>query len=395
MLPEELPDSGLVAGLALALTAVGCTGGVVSAPSVVRADSGGVEVVSITGELPVLPRTFEERFVLGGASEGPESFFQLSNALVDVDPDGFIYVLDPMNHRIVRFSPDGEVAGAVGRRGEGPGEFGQPFALAVGEGGVLVVADRARNSLLRLTPEGEALPSLPVQAPIYGAAEVAVVGSTPVFRWWQWTGRNSGFAQLIWGGEDLRVVAQVENSGDEGDRSFPSCPEGFPGGKYLDPGLVWTTSRAGAAVTPTHGYEIRVFSPEGELVRIIRRDVERESVTVADLQGHLEDPFMANTGRGPQALCPVPLDEAIHIKGHLEHLPAITALALSDEGEVWARRGALPFEAGVIDVYDPTGRPLGTLPSDTPFPLTFTPDGIVSVREDEIGVSRLVAWRRR
>lgn len=380
-------------GLTLLLAASGCAGGGSQAPTVTRSDSAGVEIVSVAGDLPALDRSYEERFTLGGAPDGPESFYQLSGALVDVGPNGVIHVLDPLNHRIVRFSPDGAVVGTVGRSGGGPAEFGQPFAMAVTASGVLVVADRTRPHLLRLSAEGEPLPSLEIRAPIFGAAEVALVDTTPVFRWWQWTTRSSGISQLIWGSEEPQVVAQMAEGGNEDQRPFPSCPQGFPGRKYLDPGMVWTASAAGVAIVAAHDYEIRVVSAEGRLERIIRRDVTREPVTTQALLEHLDDPFMANTGRGPQALCPVPLEEAIRIKGHMERVPAITALALSRDGEIWARRGAIPFERGRIDVYDANGTPLGTLPAGTPFPLAFTPGGIASVREDAMGVSRLVVWR--
>jgi hypothetical protein len=265
--------------------------------------------------------------------------------------------------------------------------------MAVAEDGTIVVADRARRTLQRLTPRGEVLEPVEVEAPIFGAADVDIVGETPVFAWWRWTGRASGYHMLMWGGTDPRMVAQMEVPGNAEGRSFPSCPQAFPGAPYLDPGLVWSASRAGVAVTSTHDYEIRVFSPQGELRRIIRRDVDREPVTVEALQNHMEDPFMANVGRGPQALCPVPLDEAIRIKGYLDRVPAISSLFLSEDGRIWARRGAIPLSAGAIDVFDADGTPTGTLPAETPFPVAFTRDGFASIRTDSMGVDRLVLWR--
>lgn len=378
--------------LVLTPTLFSCTDPTRRSPTVLRADSAGIELVSMVGELPTRKPALEERFVLGGAPEGPESFFRVDPSLVGVGPGGEIHVLDPLNHRIVVFSPEGDVLRTLGREGDGPGEFRQPFAMAVAEGGTIVVADRARRTLTRLTPRGEPLEPVAVEAPIFGAADVDIVGATPVFLWWRWTGRASGFHMLMWGGTDPRMVAQVEVSGDAEGRSFPSCPQAFPGAPYLDPGLVWSASRAGVAVVPNHDYEIRVFSPQGELRRIIRRDVDREPVTVEALREHMEDPFMANAGRGPQALCPVPLEEAIRIKGYLDRVPAISTLFLSDDGQVWARRGAIPLSAGAIDVFDADGTPLGTLPAETPFPVAFTRDGLASIRADSMGVERLVLW---
>lgn len=388
-------DLGLTPALGAMFVALltGCADKGAMPPAVTRHDSAGVELVGIQGELEPLGWAHEERFVLGGARDGPEAFFEVNASLVDADPTGNLFVLDPTNHRIVRFSAEGRVLGVLGRAGQGPGELGQPFAIAVAEDNVIVVADRSRRNLQRLTADGSPLEPVEIQAPIYGAAELTILGTTPVFLWWQWTGRSSGISQVVWGEGEPRVVAQMPIVGAEDQRTFPSCPQGFPGAKYLDPGLVWATSGAGLVATTTHEYRIQVFSPRGELVRVIRREVDRDPVTSDVLMIHMEDPFMANVGRGPNALCPVPLEEAIRIKGYLDSVPAITALAISDEGEIWARRGAVPFEAGEIDVYDARGEPLGTLPGGTPFPVAFTPTGTATARDDGNGIQRLVVWR--
>jgi hypothetical protein len=381
----------------LALTAafmLGCAPPPVS-NTVQRTDSAGVEVVSIQGNLPRLTRSYAEAFVVGGAARGVEAFYEVDAHTVDVGPDGALYILDAANRRVVRFGSDGATLGAFGRPGEGPGELGQPFSLSVDDQGTVVVADRTRSGLLHYSSRGEVLDPIDVQTPFFGAAKVGIVGTLPVFVWWDWEGPASGSYRLVWGEDPPRAVASMDVTAEDAGRSFPSCPGGFTGGRYLEPGLVWATSRAGALATTTHDYEIRVFSREGRLERIIRREVEREPVAAADILEHMPDPFMANMGRGPDALCPVPLEEAVRIKGYLDRLPAINALALSSDGEIWARRGALPETAGAIDVYDRLGDPLGTLPSGTPFPVAFTPEGLASVREDEVGIQRLVAWKRR
>ena len=79
----------------------------------------------------------------------------------------------------------------------------------------------------------------------------------------------------------------------------------------------------------------------------------------------------------------------------VDRAPAISTLFLSDDGQAWARGGAIPFSDAAIDVFDADGTPLGTLPAETPFHVAFTIDGLASIRADSMGVERLILWRGR
>jgi len=50
-----------------------------------------------------------------------------------LDAEGNLYVLDTGNHRIQKFSPDGDFLATLGRKGQGPGEFNFPGSLDIDE----------------------------------------------------------------------------------------------------------------------------------------------------------------------------------------------------------------------------------------------------------------------
>jgi hypothetical protein len=58
-----------------------------------------------------------------------------------LDSQGTLYVLDRMDKRIVRVTPDGRSAGTIGRPGEGPGELTDPIAFGVDAGDSVRVFD--------------------------------------------------------------------------------------------------------------------------------------------------------------------------------------------------------------------------------------------------------------
>lgn len=96
----------------------------------------------------------------GGARE-PGYFYQPNDVLVA--PTGEIYVAEGhssregANARILKFSRDGTLLAAWGKKGTGPGEFDQPHALAMDSRGRLFVGDRSNNRIQILDQMGKLL----------------------------------------------------------------------------------------------------------------------------------------------------------------------------------------------------------------------------------------------
>ena len=72
-----------------------------------------------------------------------------------VAEDGRIYVADTGNHRIVVFSPDGQMLTTWGSFGDQPGQFNEPWDVAIGPDGSVYVADTWNHRIQKFTPEGE------------------------------------------------------------------------------------------------------------------------------------------------------------------------------------------------------------------------------------------------
>jgi uncharacterized protein (TIGR03663 family) len=101
----------------------------------------------------------EAAVIVGGPGAEPGQF-QAPRAL-DVAPDGSLYVADSRNHRIQRLSPDGEVQQVWGTfadlaAGSAPGgTFNEPWGVAVGPDGSVYVADTWNHRVQKFTAEGE------------------------------------------------------------------------------------------------------------------------------------------------------------------------------------------------------------------------------------------------
>ncbi len=78
--------------------------------------------------------------------EETEDFFVSMPVEIQLDHEGFIYMIDAGPQQIIVFNPDGSVEAKIGRSGSGPGEFTQINNLNIGIDGKLYVYDgRART----------------------------------------------------------------------------------------------------------------------------------------------------------------------------------------------------------------------------------------------------------
>lgn len=95
----------------------------------------------------------------GVAGDGPDTFNRPSGVVVA--PNGDIFVADghggDSNARIVKFSKNGRFLKAWGKKGTGPGEFGELHAITLDAKGRVLVADRGNNRIQVFDQEGKFL----------------------------------------------------------------------------------------------------------------------------------------------------------------------------------------------------------------------------------------------
>lgn len=86
-----------------------------------------------------------------GAMDGDESFGRITD--VAWDGQGRILVADDLGPHVKVFGPDGSFVRTVGRAGEGPGEFSQPWQIAVDATDSLYVWDAGHSRIMVFTPD--------------------------------------------------------------------------------------------------------------------------------------------------------------------------------------------------------------------------------------------------
>jgi hypothetical protein len=195
-----------------------------------------------------------------------------SVASVVEDKDANFYVLDRMEHKVYKFSPEGKILLSFGQKGQGPGDFQNPHLLALSSEGKLVVADELYN-LSFLNPDGSFIERIHLD----GRLGVGYIGEDRFYGW-------------IWREED-RSQVMVDSGNDIIETFFHVPKEAFSAAapdssgrlvmfnysrEEFAPSLIFFHSGPYSAVGIGDTYDIPILDGQGKTVARIKRDIEPE-----------------------------------------------------------------------------------------------------------------------
>ncbi|GAB4486142.1 MAG: hypothetical protein Fur0016_05950 [Anaerolineales bacterium] len=169
-------------------------------------------------------------------------------------PDGTLYVADSRNHRIQHFSPDGQLLNTFGtfgdlNSGEAPlGTFNEPWGVAVGPDGSVYVTDTWNHRVQKFTKDGQPLTAWGVlgltdtPGALYGPRGITVDAKGRVFV------ADTG---------NKRIVIYDSNGNILG--AFGDT--GLQPGQFNEPVDVKLDAKGNVYVTDTWNQRVQVFSP--------------------------------------------------------------------------------------------------------------------------------------
>ena len=204
---------------------------------------------------------------------GKNELMFASIASVCEDTDSNLYVLDRMEHKVFKFSPEGELILTFGQKGQGPGDYQNPHLLAMTPQGHLVVADEMYN-LSFLNEKGDFIERIHLD----GRLAVSFIGEDR-FYGWVWGENNRSQVMVDRQNNVLKNFFQVPKSAfsvsapDESGRLVMfnfSRPE-------FAPSLQFAHSGRYSAVGIGDRYDILILDEKGETTSHIRREIQPES----------------------------------------------------------------------------------------------------------------------
>ena len=134
--------------------------GQLGAPAGMVLDANEDLYITEQGNHRVSKFTREGEFLMtfGGPGSGPGQFNKPWG--ITVDSEGNLYVADWNNHRIQKFTPDGQYLATIGEPGSGPGKLRRPSDVAVDADGDIYVTDWGQSKVEIYDADGGHLTTL-------------------------------------------------------------------------------------------------------------------------------------------------------------------------------------------------------------------------------------------
>jgi len=306
----------------------------------------GVTVVS-NGKKPAAVKgqpakmALVEELAVGGGGNLDESLSQVSTFVVD--GEGGIFALDFKEQKIKVFDKSGKFLRQIGKPGQGPGELGMASGIQLLADGTLVVEDATNRRLAYFKPSGEFIKNISTSDKL-ALVNILMDGKGNAI------GREMGVTE---GNAKMFFEIKKFDSGFKPLFTLDKIefPVPIPGSgtkiNILDMISAYQFSPAGSIYYGRNAdYEIRVYSPEGKLVRRILKEYDRVKVTQADIDEMLER--MPNLAPG------------VNVKDMFtfpEVFPPYQVFVLDDQGRLFVRTFTKGKAKGeyVFDVFDPDG----------------------------------------
>jgi hypothetical protein len=289
---------------------------------------------------------FEEEVSFGAEESGPGTVYKSGQFAVDARNRVFIF--ESGDGVIKLFGDDGRFLKAIGRKGQGPGEFSYVFFLGFCPDGRLLVTDFQNKRTSFFGPEGDFLTSFQwgknISLPIL-VLDGAYIVQESLY--------DAGGSKLFVKSYDLEGT-EIKNWGEF---SMPPMKQTTQGEVAITVGIPYGPSSV-LTGDPVHRriyhclsdkYLIEVFDQDGRIFRKIDRPYERPPVTDAD-----KTEFLARTG-GSQRIAEIYKDVP------WPKLKTVTERMLCDDrGFLWVATNETKAEAErkltAYDIFDTEGR---------------------------------------
>ena len=276
--------------------------------------------------------SLKEELVLG--KTGNEEAMLLNPRAVEADQAGNIYVLDDKAVQIKVYDPQGNFIRAIGRRGQGPGEFQGPRGFYLTPQQSLAVCDSLSRQVVIFGLDGQFIRALPDKTRSFMEVKVKTEGDIIAT---QMVVGEEAREELIWFDSELKpllTVASVQMA------KYPVFNPFLP---YIYFGF---TADGNVLWGKTTEYVFNVVNAEGKIVRKIVKNYDPEILTQEDKDKKAKELF------GEEG---APSEVTIEWS---KYFPAFQDFVMDERGWLYVR----PYtkekvEKGVIyDVFDADGR---------------------------------------
>jgi hypothetical protein len=319
---------------------------------------GDVTIVS-NPKKPIPKNGLKKRIVFKeelsiGEIEGDDNYMFGEFIIFNTDDKGNFYVSDIDNHRIQKYDSKGNYLLTIGRKGQGPGEFEDLSKPQFDKENNLYIYDIGNKRISFFDRDGKFLRQ--INAPRMSTelavnSENMIVGSSRKFS--REKDSYKVFKEFGIFDEEFNQVKilykdEESNKGIEGVKGL-SAPQ-----MLFKPYLIFNLADNDMIYTGyPEKYEIKVYNPEGKLLRRIQRDYDLKPVTREDKEYVYEQSRKhLSEGGIPEHL----IKEFIKMITFTKYKPVYRRFTLMENGWLFIIVNYTEDKHTIIDLYNKKGR---------------------------------------
>lgn len=302
----------------------------------------------------------KEIFSIGGDTNDSEEMLLLPSR-IRVNEKGELFILDRDEHCIKKYDKDGKFIKKFGRYGQGPGEFERCSNIEIAPNGNIITYDINIFRFTIFTPDGEYVRSIKFPQVVYKFRATkfgyyiethnkprgnGTIGDTLILTQYNWNFKKQKviFKHFINSGKNL-----VTKYYRDGKKRFlnHSIPNPYHDKTYWD-----VIKGCNIVQAITDGYRIRIFTPNGKLIREVKHSGEKVRITQKMIQEYLDNLYHWSSVDGESGGASKFLRENMKFP---EHKPYFKRLNIDGEGNILLTLYGKEGDYFLVDVFNYKG----------------------------------------
>jgi len=334
-------------------------------------DVGGVKIVKnpMKPLKPELQIIFEEDLMIG-VEEGNENYMFGNQVFVNTDDEGNIYVTDWDRKTVRKYDSNGDFLQSIGRLGQGPGEFQDISEVRFDSEGNIYLNDVKIQRISFLSKEGNFLKGIKFPTRFervvinskgfYIAKSVDNVELGKGKKWDYFYGLFDENFKLMT--EFLRLPQEANAKYKNADSIAQIIADSLSE-EAFQPYVNYVLDKNDLIYFGyPENYEIKVYSSEGMLMKIIQRDFEP-----VEIGERHKDYFKHNQSEMFNAKIPPNEEEKVfELVEYPKYMPAYERFILMENGWIFVVVDSVSGENTLVDIFGKDGEYLAQFKTDVP-----------------------------
>lgn len=320
---------------------------------------------------PEMKIIFEEDLTIG-VEEGDENYMFGSEVYMNTDDEGNFYVTDWERRTVKKYDQEGKYLNSIGRPGQGPGEFRNISEVKFDSEGNIYLNDTVNRRISILSKDGNYIRGIKVPSDFerviinskgFLIAQVSDDIQEEQVRTWDYVyGLFDVEFNLV--EEFFRLPQEFKMPTGRDEDSIVDFLAGGLSVMAFQPSVNYIQDKEDYILFGyPENYEIKVYHPDGKLMKIIQRDFEPVKIS----EEHKED-FLERQGESYMAAMP---PTAHHLKKKVfslvkypKYKPAYEQFVLMENGWIFVVVDSIRKDLKAIDIFNKDGEYLAQFEID-------------------------------